>query len=268
VKKTLALLALSALCAPQHSFAQIAYTSTNNTYTQNFDSLGTNASVAWTNNTSLTGWFALASLSNPVTIANVTGSGTTPSGLANFSSNSLASNRSLGWIVGNASGVAGTYVSLGLGISNATGSLLDSFSLAYTGREWRGYSNNTPNLFFQYKIGGSFDNTTTNALSGPGWTDFSALNFVLPVTNANAQVNGLLSPNFTSISNTVTGLTWNSDEVLWVRWRQQNLSGNDAQMAIDDLSFTASVVPEPSTYAMLALAAAGLGAHVVRRRRR
>jgi len=39
-------------------------------------------------------------------------------------------------------------------------------------------------------------------------------------------------------------------------------------MAIDDVSFSASAVPEPSTYAMLALAAAGLGAHFVRRRRR
>ena len=268
MKKLLGLLGLSTALFVSATQAQIAYTSTNNTYTQDFDSLGTNASVAWTNNTSLSGWFALASLSNPVTIANVTGSGTTPSGLANFSSNSLASNRSLGWIVGNASGVAGTYVSMGLGISNSTGSLLDSFSLAYTGREWRGYSNNTPTLFFQYKIGGSFDNATTNALSGPGWTDFSALNFVLPVTNGNAQVNGLLSPNFTSISNTVTGLTWNNDDVLWLRWRQQNLSGNDAQMAIDDLSFSASVVPEPSTYALLALSALGLAGHVIRRRRR
>ena len=138
--------------------------------------------------------------------------------------------------------------------------------MAYTGREWRGYSNNTPTLFFQYKIGGSFDNVSTNALSGPDWVDASALNFILPTTNANAQVNGLVAPNFTSLSNTVSGISWAAAEVLWLRWRQQNLSGNDAQMALDDLSFTA--VPEPSTYAMLVLAAAGLGAHLARRRRR
>ena len=40
--------------------------------------------------------------------------------------------------------------------------------------------------------------------------------------------------------------------------------GNDQNMGINNLS----VVPEPSTYALLALSAAGFGAHVIRRRRR
>jgi hypothetical protein len=36
---------------------------------------------------------------------------------------------------------------------------------------------------------------------------------------------------------------------------------------IDDGVYLNYTIPEPSTYALLALAAAGLGAHVVRRRR-
>lgn len=38
--------------------------------------------------------------------------------------------------------------------------------------------------------------------------------------------------------------------------------------AVDDYSYFAVSVPEPSTYALLALAAGGVGAHVIRRRRR
>lgn len=180
-------------------------------------------------------------LTNPVTISAQTGSSTTGV-LGNFSSAQTNSNRSLGWVFANSIGAANTYASIGFGLSNNSGLGFDSFSLSYTGREWRGYSNTTPVLSFQYKIGGTFDNDPTNSLTG-SWTDFSSLNFVLPVTNNNAQVNGLNSPNFTAISNTVTGLTWGTNQVLWLRWRQQNLSGTDAQMALDDLVFNASGTP-------------------------
>ena len=239
MKKTSILSVLLALFCLSHVQAQFSLTGTN--YSQNFDSLGTNASTAWANNTTLSGWFALGPLTNPVTIAAQTGSSTTGT-LANFSAAQTNSNRSLGWVFANNIGAAGTYASIGFGLSNNSGLGFDSFSLSYTGREWRGYSNTTPVLSFQYKIGGTFDNDPTNSLTG-SWTDFSSLNFVLPVTNNNAQVNGLNSPNFTAISNTVTGLTWGTNQVLWLRWRQQNLAGTDAQLALDDLVFNASGTP-------------------------
>lgn len=239
MKKILTISAVLVLTLSPQTHAQFSLTGTN--YTQNFDSLGTNASSAWANNTTLAGWFALGPLTNPVTISAQTGSGTTGV-LANFSSVQTNSNRSLGWVFANNIGAAGTYASIGLGLSNASGLAFDSFSLSYTGREWRGYSNTTPVLSFQYKIGGTFDNDPTNSLTG-SWTDFSSLNFVLPVTNNNAAVNGLNSPNFTAISNTVAGLTWGTNQVLWLRWRQQNLAGTDAQLALDDITFNAFGTP-------------------------
>lgn len=266
MKKFFALFGLLGASAVSTALAQVSYSDTNNTYTQNFDSLGTNASSVWANNTTLAGWYALGPLTNPVVIANQTGTGTTGT-LANFGSTGTATDRSLGWVYANSIGVAGTFASIGFGISNVTGLTLSSFSLAYTGREWRGYSNNTPVLSFQYKIGGTFDNDATNSLSGnTAWTDFTGLDFILPVTNNNLRVDGSVAPNFTAISNTVSGLSWADEEVLWVRWRQQNLAGTDAQMALDDLSFTA--VPEPSTYALLALSGLALAGYAARRRRR
>jgi hypothetical protein len=66
----------------------------------------------------------------------------------------------------------------------------------------------------------------------------------------------------TYIGNNFTGSLGTMD-IDRVQFYTQN-QGNNENIGINNLS----VVPEPSTYALLALAAAGFGAHVVRRRRR
>jgi hypothetical protein len=50
---------------------------------------------------------------------------------------------------------------------------------------------------------------------------------------------------------------------LWIRWADTNDAGNDHGLAIDDLQFSASVIPEPSSCLLL-----GLAAVTLRRRRR
>ncbi|MSU31451.1 MAG: PEP-CTERM sorting domain-containing protein [Pedosphaera sp.] len=77
--------------------------------------------------------------------------------------------------------------------------------------------------------------------------------FTSPINSTlTARVDGntaRLSPNHgCSIDN----LTWERDQTLWLRWTELNDLGTDHGLAIDDLQFSASSVPEPSEYAAVA----------------
>jgi len=53
-------------------------------------------------------------------------------------------------------------------------------------------------------------------------------------------------------------LNWIPGDSLFIRWNDVNDAGNDAGVAIDNLTMTATVVPEPSCVALLGLGIAAV----------
>lgn len=144
----------------------------------------------------------------------------------------------------------------GLTIQNNTGSILDSFSLSYDGEIWRsGGGTPTPvtnNLFFSYAIVSS-----SPSINGTGFTDVASLTYTMTAFSPfETAVNGNLNPTF--LSDTIGGLTWNPGDYLIVRWSGQDASGQDNGLAVDNITFSATAVPEPTTWALLGLGAAGV----------
>jgi hypothetical protein len=153
----------------------------------------------------------------------------------------------------------------GLALTNTSGATLTSFSLSYTGEQWRrGEPDVQNNLFFAYGIVGPMgDDINDEAI----FTAVPALSYSSPNQDMGAgmteiALDGNAAANQVAVSGTVSNLNWTDGSTLLLRWSGQDVTGQDDGLAIDDLSFTA--VPEPATWAIAFIAA--MGAMLVRRR--
>jgi hypothetical protein len=226
----LALLAL-ALSAPRVA-AQISLTTLGSPVTQNFDALAaTGTGVAWTDNSTIPGWYATRTTYNAGAGASNTGS------MYSFGTGT-ATDRALG---GVASGGTGTMYWAARYVNN-TGGTINSLTVSYTGEQWRDGGNATPTtqpLAFQYQVANAGVITDADTPT-TGWVAAAALNFVSPIATATATaLDGNAPANRVALSSTVT-VTVNAGQELWIRWQDINDTGNDHGLAIDDLSVTPS----------------------------
>jgi hypothetical protein len=255
------------VCVLLPAQAAISVSSPNFTYAQNFDSLTTTTGTAvpWANDSTLAGWSLFAGTGAAVaTYGADAGTSATGSfrsfGAAGATERALGALASGGTVFGSpAPGAVAGYVAVAL--SNDTGSALSGFTLNFNGEQWRnGGNTSTHNFNMQYGFGSTFNSVVM--WTGPG----GSFNFASPVVGATAgAVDGNAAGLVSGLGGAVS-TTWAPGDTLWVRWMDVNDAANDHGMAIDNVSFSVSAVPEAHSATLLLAGLMAMGFVALRRR--
>jgi uncharacterized protein len=237
----------------------------NGNYTQNFDTLattGTGATNTWSNDTTIGGWSLFNKDGAAIGTYNAdTGTSNTGS-FYSYGASTTATDRALG---GAASGGAyfGTPASgavagwMAFAANNGTGATINTLNVSFNGEQWRNGGNATAqSMVLEYGFGATFGAVTSWTKPG-GNFDWNS-----PVISATAAaVDGNVAGKVANVGGALNNLNWSTSDTLWLRWTENNDSGNDHGLAIDDfsLSATTSNVPIVSVASTANAAEAGLG---------
>ena len=187
----------------------------------------------------LTGWYGTSDLEARL---GATDGDQTTGGQISFGLPS-SSNRALGLLATSSTG--GT--AFGVRLLNDTGMTLNRMNLQFTGEVWR-QSNLPKTLQFYYVV----DSTGTAAFPTNATAFLPALNVGFPTVAADvggAAVDGTAAPNQANLSVVDQAITnWSPGAALWLVWQMTDSTGKAQGLAIDNLSFSASVpLPVPLT---------------------
>lgn len=261
-----ALAVLSAATLP--AFATISIGSTSSlTYSQTFDTLASSGTAnVWLNDSTLAGWSLYNAAGTALTSYRAdTGSSNTGSFYSYGSTGDTE--RALGGLGSSAayygSPAAGSLAGyIAVAFTNTGSTTLDSFTLSYSGEQWRNGGNaSAQTMTLQYGFGDSFGTVSTWNTADASFSWTSAIN-----TTTAASVNGNVEGLVSNLGGTVSGLSWESGQTLWVRWVENNDFGNDHGLAIDNVSLSVtSAVPEPGSYALMLAGLCAVG--MIARRR-
>ena len=228
---------LSTVLFIESGFGQVFF-SAGSPYTQNFDSLGT-SSNAWTDNTTLVGWYASKTTGGATVAGYRADTGTLNAGsLYSYGVVGVnpMSERALGSI---ASGTPGNFA-YGVRFQNDTAQAITNITISYTGEQWRNGGNTaTQTLAFAYFVS-SNPIISSDAGNANAWIVFPGLNFNSPTVGATASaLDGNAAANqqaFTGVF--LTNVIVFPGQEVFFRWLDINDAGNDHGLAIDDLSIS------------------------------
>lgn len=252
--------------------ADIAITSTSDSYTQNFNSLPTQntGTFTWTDNSTLNGWYRRSNVSNATQTEDpdlvnyaVQGSNVSSPGFYNVST-AGNSDRAAGFLVNGQPGGL-KKGSLGVIFDNSTGTTLTGFNLSYKGEKWYQAVNETT-LLFQWRVVDSFADINNDIdVAQTGWNDAGALSWTVAAGAGNAWANGTQAGNYTNLSASITGMSLAAGQKLVMRWRIAETGSIKSGLMIDDVVVNNFVaIPEPATLGLVA--AFGVATLFVRRR--
>ena len=159
---------------------------------------------------------------------------------------------------------------VGTSLVNDTGMTLTSFSVSYAHEIWAVQGTTTQNatedrMAFAYGFSGGAA-TAANYLTSSSMIALTDLDAVSPASNMvtgavngdnpNRQRDGNSAAFRTVKTATVSGISWEPGQSLYLRWSDTDSSGFDATQGIDDFAFSA--VPEPSVWISLMVGAAAV----------
>lgn len=229
----------------------------SNSYTQNFDSLGTTTisnvislttgvqtGLGSAVSTNLNGWYA----------AKISGSG----GIANIVANNGSGNSGAVYNYGDTNEPANTDRSLGglasgsftpgFGalIKNETGQTLQGVQISFISKLWR--SSTVSNaLTFGYGLVDGSAFTTANFLTAAGATPLVSADVVYLPAATGGPVDGNLPANQIAFNNVTIPQEIAPGETLFIRWQDFDGANSDAGIAIDNISLTALADAPPAT---------------------